>query len=278
MKRLAQDGVVYMQLHAGVRAQYGESHESASRSRALIICDSRGNENMAQHGIPPLWPNTIRTVRPDRSPHVMVFDMDALHPLPEALGTAPVGLPATIESPQPKLTITSIIRVLFMVPIYSIVSFLSYLFYRHAIYFAVIRDCYEAFAIASFFALMCSYIAPDLHNQKDYFRGIQPRDWVLPLSWFKRCCGGGEKGFLRTPRSGLTWFNVSSSVEGKWIWKLLMRLQIIWFGVFQYCFVRVFMTFVALVTQIFHRYCQESLSPAFAHIWVCTDNARMGAR
>ena len=101
-----------------------------------------------------------------------------------------------------------------MVPIYSIVSFLSYLFYRHAIYFAVIRDCYEAFAIASFFALMCSYIAPELHNQKDYFRGIQPRDWVLPLSWFKRCCGGGEKGCLRTPRSGLTWFNVSSSVGG----------------------------------------------------------------
>ena len=99
-----------------------------------------------------------------------------------------------------------------MVPIYSFVSFLSYYFYQHAVYFEVIRDCYEAFAIASFFALLCSYIAPDLHNQKDYFRGIHPQDWVLPLSWFKSCCGG-EKGIWRTPRSGLTWFNVSSIYE-----------------------------------------------------------------
>lgn len=108
-----------------------------------------------------------------------------------------------------KLTPTSIIRVLFMVPTYSIVSFLSYLFYTHAVYFEVIYQCYEAFAIASFFTLLCSYIAPDLHNQKDYFRGIQPKGWIWPLSWFRKCCGG-PRGMVRTPRSGLTWFNVSS--------------------------------------------------------------------
>lgn len=97
-----------------------------------------------------------------------------------------------------------------MVPIYATVSFLSYLFYRHALYFEVIRDCYEAFAIASFFALLCHYTAPDLHSQKDYFRTLKPKEWVLPLNWFKRCCGG-ERGIWRTPRSGLTWFNVSPS-------------------------------------------------------------------
>lgn len=107
-----------------------------------------------------------------------------------------------------------------MVPIYSIVSFLSYLFYTHAIYFEVIRDCYEAFAIASFFALLCSYIAPDLHAQKDYFRGLQPRAWIWPVRWFKKCCGG-ERGLWRTPRSGLTWFNVST--EGQ-EWTVVEKL------------------------------------------------------
>lgn len=97
-----------------------------------------------------------------------------------------------------------------MVPIYATVSFLSYLFYRHALYFEVIRDCYEAFAIASFFALLCHYTAPDLHSQKDYFRTLKPKEWVLPVNWFKRCCGG-ERGIWRTPRSGLTWFNVRGS-------------------------------------------------------------------
>lgn len=136
-----------------------------------------------------------------------------------------------------------------MVPIYSVVSFLSYYFYTRAVYFEVIRDCYEAFAIASFFSLLCAYIEPDLHSQKDYFRRIQPRGWVLPINYFKKCCGG-ELGIWRTPRSGLTWFNI------------------IWFGVFQYCFVRVFMTLVAVITQAAGRYCLDSVSPAFAHVWV----------
>lgn len=98
-----------------------------------------------------------------------------------------------------------------MVPTYSIVSFLSYYFYTHAIYFEVIYQCYEAVAIASFFALLCSYIAPELRAQKEYFRQIQPKGWVWPMTWVKRCCGG-EKGIARTPRSGLTWFNVSRKV------------------------------------------------------------------
>lgn len=39
-------------------------------------------------------------------------------------------------------------------------------------------------------------------------------------------------------------------------------------GVFQYCLIRVIFTFVAMITQLLHRYCESSLSPAFAHIWV----------
>jgi Organic solute transporter Ostalpha len=94
-----------------------------------------------------------------------------------------------------------------MVPVYAAVSFLSFLYYRHAIYFEVLRDCYEAFAIASFFTLLCHYIADDLHQQKNYFRAIRPRAWVWPLPWIQKCWGGRD-GTWRTPRSGLTWFNV----------------------------------------------------------------------
>ncbi|MCJ1321097.1 hypothetical protein MMC15_006441 [Xylographa vitiligo] len=142
-----------------------------------------------------------------------------------------------------------IIRILFMVPIYSVVSFLSYRFYLHSIYYQVVRDCYDAFAIASFFALLCHYVAPDLHAQKEYFRALKPKPWVLPLSWIQKCAGG-PRGWARTPRSGLTWFNI------------------IWLGVFQYCFIRVFCTIVAVGTQAAGRYCLASLSPLFAHIWV----------
>lgn len=107
----------------------------------------------------------------------------------------------------------SIIRILVMIPIYAVVSFLSYLYYKKAIYFELLRDCYEAFAIASFFTLMCHYIAPNLHDQKEYFRNVQPKNWVWPMTWMQKCSGGEDKGWLRKPRSGLTWFNVCIHVS-----------------------------------------------------------------
>jgi hypothetical protein len=59
--------------------------------------------------------------------------------------------------------------------------------------------------------LMCHYIAQDLHQQKQYFRDITPKNWVWPLTWMQKCTGGENKGFLRKPQSGLTWFNVGES-------------------------------------------------------------------
>ncbi|KAL2820519.1 organic solute transporter Ostalpha-domain-containing protein [Aspergillus cavernicola] len=142
-----------------------------------------------------------------------------------------------------------IIRILWMIPIYALVAWLSTYYYKHAVYYDVLGDCYEAFTISAFFALLCHYIAPDLHSQKEYFRGIQPKNWVWPINWLQKC-SGGKKGIWRVPRSGLTWFNV------------------VWVGVFQYCLLRVLMTIVAVATQRFDVYCEQSLNPAFAHIWV----------
>ncbi|TEY38452.1 hypothetical protein BOTCAL_0491g00020 [Botryotinia calthae] len=142
-----------------------------------------------------------------------------------------------------------IIRILFMVPIYSVASFLSFWQYWNEIYYSVISECYEAFAIASFFALLCHYIAPDLHKQKIYFRTAVPKPWVWPVTWMRTCCGG-DNGPWRTPRSGLTWFNI------------------VWAGVYQYCFIRVAMTVLAVVTEYFGKYCDSSDSPVFAHIWI----------
>lgn len=104
-----------------------------------------------------------------------------------------------------------IIRILLMIPVYSAVSFLSYLYYTHALYFQVLRDCYEAFAIASFFTLMCHYIAPNLHEQKNYFRTLTPVNWFWGVFFLQKCTGGENKGPFRKPRSGLTWFNVCRS-------------------------------------------------------------------
>lgn len=58
----------------------------------------------------------------------------------------------------------------------------------------------------------------------------------------------------------------------EFLFSLYQRLtfchQIIWIGVFQYCLIRVFFTIVSVISEAFDRYCESSLSPAFAHIWV----------
>lgn len=47
-----------------------------------------------------------------------------------------------------------------------------------------------------------------------------------------------------------------------------MASQVIWIGVFQYCFIRVACTIIAVITQLNDVYCVDSLSPVFAHVWV----------
>jgi len=61
----------------------------------------------------------------------------------------------------------AIVRILFMVPVYSVVSFLAVLVGDYALYFTLVRDCYEAYVLYQFFCLMVHYVAeeaPNFHN------------------------------------------------------------------------------------------------------------------
>eukprot|EP00800_Vazella_pourtalesii_P008708 TRINITY_DN2250_c1_g1_i1.p1 TRINITY_DN2250_c1_g1~~TRINITY_DN2250_c1_g1_i1.p1 ORF type:complete len:396 (+),score=60.73 TRINITY_DN2250_c1_g1_i1:92-1279(+) len=51
-----------------------------------------------------------------------------------------------------------IIRILFIVPIYAVCSWLSLLFYDKTVYFDAIRSCYEAFVIYNFLRLCIEYL------------------------------------------------------------------------------------------------------------------------
>lgn len=63
-----------------------------------------------------------------------------------------------------------IIAILWMVPIYSITSWLSLTFVNSAIYLDMIRDCYESFVIYMFFALCYCYIGQIDRDQIDQSR------------------------------------------------------------------------------------------------------------
>ncbi|POY75148.1 hypothetical protein BMF94_1779 [Rhodotorula taiwanensis] len=103
-----------------------------------------------------------------------------------------------------------VVRLLFMPVIYSTCSFGSYYFTRQAIYWQLLRDCYEAVVIGSFFFLLTSFLSnppptpetphPQPHTTR-FERAAQLRlsvkdvhlkKWMWPLGkWKWRPAGGG---------------------------------------------------------------------------------------
>ncbi|KAJ2888318.1 hypothetical protein IWW38_004964, partial [Coemansia aciculifera] len=131
-----------------------------------------------------------------------------------------------------------IVRIILMIPIYSIISFLSYRFYREAPYYTAVRNCYEAFVIASFYMLMLQYIGDSTADQKQAMLEKRGLKWTFPLNCF-----------VMNPAGRRTF------VLLKW-------------GILQYVVVSPTDTLVTIVTHARGVFCPNSMSPKYAHVWV----------
>ncbi|SOV02938.1 uncharacterized protein UDID_06112 [Ustilago sp. UG-2017a] len=132
-----------------------------------------------------------------------------------------------------------IVRLLIMVPIYAIISFMSYLFYHEALYYQTIRDCYEAVLVTSFFYLILAYTGDTPAEQHAVFRNVQIKDrfWVWPLG---------------------SWKYKPEGLHFLWLMKIC---------VLQYAILRPLCTFLAVGTEYFGYYCLHSWMPWFTHVW-----------
>ncbi|KAE9400698.1 DUF300-domain-containing protein [Gymnopus androsaceus JB14] len=147
-----------------------------------------------------------------------------------------------------------IIRILFMVPIYAIISMASYLFWNESTPLLLIRDGYESTVLTSFFYLMLNYLSHDPDEQRAIFlknglsresdrealrKGEAPSKWMFPL------------GFVKwKPRDGL------------------LFLQIMKWGVLQYCVIRPTTTLAAVILNYMGLYCEDSWSPGWGHVYI----------
>eukprot|EP01116_Phalansterium_solitarium_P002463 TRINITY_DN1250_c1_g1_i1.p1 TRINITY_DN1250_c1_g1~~TRINITY_DN1250_c1_g1_i1.p1 ORF type:complete len:472 (+),score=154.94 TRINITY_DN1250_c1_g1_i1:24-1418(+) len=75
-----------------------------------------------------------------------------------------------------------VIRIVFIVPIYAIFSLLSLFFYHHERWFALVRDCYEAYALYMFYALCVQYAGGE-DQLGQALEQLEPRRLLMPL-----CC------------------------------------------------------------------------------------------
>ncbi|KZS88908.1 DUF300-domain-containing protein [Sistotremastrum niveocremeum HHB9708] len=131
-----------------------------------------------------------------------------------------------------------IVRILLMVPIYANVSLLSYILWNHSTPIILIRDCYEAFVLTAFFYLLLQYLAPSTAEQNDIFRNMKINDWVFPF---------GRVGW---------------KPDG------LYFLQLMKWGVLQYCLLRPLTTVIAVTLNTMGLYCDDSWSPAWGHLYI----------
>ncbi|RPD64153.1 DUF300-domain-containing protein [Lentinus tigrinus ALCF2SS1-6] len=147
-----------------------------------------------------------------------------------------------------------IVRILFMVPLYALISTASYFWWNHSTPLLLLRDCYESTVLTAFFYLLLLYLSPDPHEQKEIFRknglsrqndkerrrrGESVQKWMFPL------------GFVRyKPEDGLYF------------------LQLMKWGVLQYCVVRPGTTLAAVILDYAGLYCEDSWGLGWGHIYI----------
>ncbi|TFK44434.1 organic solute transporter Ostalpha-domain-containing protein [Crucibulum laeve] len=147
-----------------------------------------------------------------------------------------------------------IVRILFMVPIYATISFASYLFWNHSTPLLLIRDAYEAIVLTAFFYLLLMYISPDTEEQKKVFLK----------------CGLSREADIITERKGeklSRWVFPMGFVK----WKPadgLYFLQLMKWGVLQYCVIRPLTTLAAVILDYAGLYCEESWGLEWGHVYI----------
>jgi hypothetical protein len=134
---------------------------------------------------------------------------------------------------------THIVRIMIMVPVYAIDSWLSYRFFRFSVYFDLVRDAYEALVVYEFYALLVSYIG----GHERAFQVFYGRLLKLPAPL---CC------VTVTIRRDL--------------------LKFCKLGCLQYAVLRPVVTVIAIVAHARQNLCPGNFSPKFTYVYIAGIN------
>ncbi|KAK5324743.1 hypothetical protein LTR93_004218 [Exophiala xenobiotica] len=129
---------------------------------------------------------------------------------------------------------TKILKISALIPIYSIISWITIAAPNSYIYLDPWLDFFQSIALGSLFLLLCEFVSPSAQHRDVFFAALE-----VPKS--RR--GGGKQV------DGLEWYRKK------------------WFAVFQYPIVALLVSIVTDITQAASVYCLESSSIHFAHLW-----------
>lgn len=102
---------------------------------------------------------------------------------------------------QPRLQ-RHVIRILWMVPIYSLDAWFALRFKDARIYLDPIRECYEAYVIYNFYAYLMNFLEDELGNVEEYLAKKPPLPHVWPLNYFVKPWRMGQDFLWETKKVG----------------------------------------------------------------------------
>jgi len=148
----------------------------------------------------------------------------------------------------------AILRILAMFPIYAIVSWLAILVGDYALYFTLVRDCYEAYVLYQFFCLLVYYTekeSPSYFNTRHYgIEAIVGREEIGKLmSYF------GEIA-LPFPFCSLTYQSSNR------VFQHIKRCSL------QYVFIKPCLSAIAILLQMLGLYNAGSFDFKYGHFWL----------
>ncbi|KAF2766076.1 hypothetical protein EJ03DRAFT_338636 [Teratosphaeria nubilosa] len=127
-----------------------------------------------------------------------------------------------------------ILRIASLPAVYATFDFLALLFILDYQYIAPIAKIYEAFSIAALFFLVLEWACPDGTDREKYFSNLQGKD---------------KKG-NNVPGGSLKWFQTTSR------------------NALQFPLTKLVLIVIQIVTQYYHVFCENSMSPKHAHLWI----------
>lgn len=132
-----------------------------------------------------------------------------------------------------------IIRILFMVPIYALNSWIVLKFPQTSIYLDTIRECYEAFVIYNFMMYLISFLKYEVPNMQEIAVAKRNVRWIC-------CCPPCANGI-----------------------SVLNKCK---FGVLQYTLIRIITSLIAYISEIFNSYNEGEINFKFSWSYVAIAN------
>ena len=169
-----------------------------------------------------------------------------------------------------------IVRILWMVPIYSIESWLCLRFHELAIYIETLRDCYESYVLYSFFQFLIQVLGGEealilMLKDKSPTRGthiwgmqwcIKP--WLMGQPVRKTLSSRPEQQHYDDPNHP----NHRPTTLKRVYWKSPFFVKCK-FGVLQYVLCKFVCSIVVMILEHFHVYKEGDFTPKGGYLYIC---------